>query len=797
MRKIIFSLLIYIFLFPFYTFSQPKKSEADINPILLNSIWKASWIAPSHTSLNKYGIYLFRRSIELQSRPEKFIIHISADNHYWLYVNGVRTIIGPARGDTSHWRFETIDLAPYLQKGKNTIAAEVWNFGEYRAWGQISLQTGFLIQGNSDVEEILNTDESWKVCENHAYTPLFEDYRVTGARELIMGEQYPWNWQLPLFDDHNWENAVKSEKAIPDGVTGEGKRRLVPRNIPQPEEKMQRFSVIRRSDRIATDNGFIKGTKDLVIGPWGNGTIMIDQSYLTTAFPEIIISGGKGSRIILSYMEAPYIDVKKGIKGNRNETDFKKVAGIYDIIMPDGGDHRLYRPLYYRTFRYVQITVENYFQPLIIHDFYSKFTAYPFQENASFNSSDESLKEIWNVGWRTARLCAFETYMDCPYYEQYQYIGDARIQALISLYVSGDDRLMRNAIQQFYDSKMSEGLTKSRYPDYLDQVIPPFSLFWTVMINDYRMHRTDDDFIRSFVPVIRSVLNWHKKYIDPKTGMLGVMPYWNFVDWPNEWSSVDSFGMRGVPEGGNTGNSSILTLQYVYALQKSGEVLSYLNFKKDAGDYLELAENLKKSVYSQCWDEKKKMIADSPEKIEYSQHANVLAVLTGTIRPDDEKDLMIRVISDSNLVQCTIYYRFYLNQAMKKAGLADQYIEMLTPWKNMINMGLTTFAERPEPSRSDCHGWSASPVYDLLATVCGIVPDHPGFKTVIIKPAMGNLQWIECKMPHPDGEIKVSLKKTGDRGVEGEITLPAGITGSFIWQDKTIKLKSGNQKIRL
>jgi len=41
-----------------------------------------------------------------------------------------------------------------------------------------------------------------------------------------------------------------------------------------------------------------------------------------------------------------------------------------------------------------------------------------------------------------------ETYMDCPYYEQLQYVGDTRIQAMVSLYNTGDDRLMRNAITQ-------------------------------------------------------------------------------------------------------------------------------------------------------------------------------------------------------------------------------------------------------------------------------------------------------------------------------------------------------------
>src|SRR5690606_28816680 len=109
-------------------------------------------------------------------------------------------------------------------------------------------------------------------------------------------------------------------------------------------------------------------------------------------------------------------------------------------------------------------------EPLVIERLSSEFTGYPFEENAAFESDDPVLSRIWETGWRTARLCAGETYYDCPYYEQLQYVGDTRIQALISLYVSGDDRLMRKAIRVFDDSRFSEGLTSSRYPTNTLQV---------------------------------------------------------------------------------------------------------------------------------------------------------------------------------------------------------------------------------------------------------------------------------------------------------------------------------------
>src|SRR5664280_1985386 len=148
-------------------------------------------------------------------------------------------------------------------------------------------------------------------------------------------------------------------------------------------------------------------------------------------------------------------------------------------------------------------------------------------------SSSSAASDVYK---RQARLCANETYFDCPYYEQLQYIGDTRIQSLISMYVSGDDRLVRNAITDFNESIFYEGLTRSRYPSANPQIIPPFSLYWVDMVNDYWTLRDDPELIKSFLPGIESVLGWFTKRIDKETGMLGKVEYWNFVDWAIEWA---------------------------------------------------------------------------------------------------------------------------------------------------------------------------------------------------------------------------------------------------------------------
>ena len=138
---------------------------------VLSKPWNAYWIGRANDPGREYGVYYFRKTLDLPAKPNSFIVKVSGDNRYKLYVNRVLVSVGPARGDTYYWNYETIDLAPYLTAGKNSIAAVVWNEAEVRPEAQISLRTAFILQGNSTAEEILNTGNSWKCQQNKAYTP--------------------------------------------------------------------------------------------------------------------------------------------------------------------------------------------------------------------------------------------------------------------------------------------------------------------------------------------------------------------------------------------------------------------------------------------------------------------------------------------------------------------------------------------------------------------------------------------------------------------------------------------------
>jgi hypothetical protein len=353
---------------------------------------------------------------------------------------------------------------------------------------------------------------------------------------------------------------------------------------------------------------------------------------------------------------------------------------------------------------------------------------------------------------------------------------------------------MRNAITLFDESRIAEGLTQSRYPSQRPQIINTFSLFWIEMVHDYWRHRDDPAFVRARLTGIAGVLDWFSRHVDERTGMLGPLPYWSFVDWPAAWPWSDALGTGGEPAGVHTGGSAIVTLQLAATLRDAAELFEAFGDADQAARCRSQAERLNRATLAACWDAGRRLVADTPAKKEFSQHANILAVLAGALPEDRARELIVRVADDASLVPATQYFQFYLLRALKAVGEGDRYVSRLGPWRAMLANGLTTFAERPDPTRSDCHAWSASPTYELLATVCGIEPGSPGFKTVRIEPHPGPLQRVSGTVPHPLGPIEVELERSGD-GIRGWVTLPEGLAGDFVWGGKTTPLHAGRQAV--
>jgi alpha-L-rhamnosidase len=766
---------------------------------VLTRRWDAVWIVPPGTDPFGFGVYHFRRIIELPGQPRTFVVHVTADNRYQLWVNGERVVWGPARGDLNHWRYETVDLAPRLRPGRNVIAALVWNYGEMAPEAQVTWRTGFLIQGDTAAEQAVNSGPAWKAAGDPSYSPIpfthaqLRGYYVVGPGERMDGARHPWGWQTLDYDDRAWPAA---RPAVPDGRANGAPRDmqdapnrwlLVPRTIPLMEEHLERLSAVRQAMGASVPPGFPRAAAAFTIPAGTHARLLLDNARLTTAYPVLAYSGGAGATMRVGYAESLYRPkAEGGDKGNRDEVDGKEFVGNYDVVVADGGQRRVYSPLWWRTYRYLELSIDTAAEPLVIDDLHGIYTGYPLERRQRFDADAPGVSRILDVGWRTARLCAHETYMDCPYYEQLQYAGDTRIQALVSLYGAGDARLMKNAIALLNDSRTAEGATMSRAPTRQQQYIPPFSLWWIGMVHDYYMYVDDPAFARDMLPGVRAVLQFFARH-QKENGSLGPMPWWNYVDWTTEWQG-------GVPPRGADGSSAPQDLQLLLAYDWAAHLEEDLGSRSVASEYRAAAARLRDTVRSLYWDPARRMFADTPVHAQYSQHANVLAVLAGVISGEPARDLVTRMLADATLTQCSYYFRYYLHSAVNLVGEGDRLVDLLSEWRSMLSRGLTTFAERYErpgdPSRSDCHAWSSSPNFEIFRTVLGIDSAAPGFARVQVRPFPGGLARVAGSVPHPRGEVAVRLERTPS-GLHVEVALPAGVPGEFSWRGARRALAPG------
>jgi alpha-L-rhamnosidase len=778
-------------------------------------IWHASWVTDPTAPLREPLVLHLRRFVTLSAAPASYVVRVSADNRFVLFVNGRRVGDGPARSDLHHWRYESFDLAPYLHSDRNLVTATVWNWGVFAPIAQMSDRTAFLLESEATGADGISTPDGWQVEGESGHRPLDRSsvtqhfYMAAGPGEQINAAVCDWNWNIPADDSSNWVSAASPMRdSIYAGVnrahsadtTGDNPWGLVPDTLPHMTYTPTSAGHVVRVDSIASEQPDMMSFPARAVTVPANTElhILLDRQTLTTGYPQLTVSGGKGSQIWLTYCEALYDN--ENHKGDRDSVYYsdgqgvkrpRLALGLRDEFLPDGGANRIFEPLWWRTWRYLDLDIRTGTEPLHLDSLTAAFTAYPFEERATFQSPDSELANIWETSWRTARLDAHETYMDTPYYEQLQYVGDTRIQALISYAVTGDDRLARQALHAFNDSRIPEGITRSRYPSSLPQNIPTFSLLWIGMLHDYWMYRPDPEPIRNSLVGTRAVLDWFAQYQQPD-GLLRELPWWSFIDWTPSGT---------IPTYDSHGESCVTTLQYLGALNNAADLEAAFGDAALATRYRSRAALVRTGIYHKCWVSSRGMLADNPDKRIFSQQANIMGVLHDVIPTAQQKGILQKLLAiepgttPGDIVSASYYFRFYLARALDHASMADDYLSSITPWRQLLALHFSTWPEIPGDTRSDSHAWSAHPIYDLLTLVAGVEPASPGFNTVRIAPHLGSLASLTAKYPHPDGMIEVEYHRRG-KGLDATITLPANLHGVFVFAGKTRPLQPGTNRIQ-
>ncbi len=531
----------------------------------------------------------------------------------------------------------------------------------------------------------------------------------------------------------------------------------------------------------------IDGKAQVVVPANTEQFLLLDLDNYYCAYPLCEVSGGAGAKLTWSWAESLYLPNSKA-KGQRDEFIGKTFRGMTDTFLPGGGAHQKFSTLWWRAGRWCLLSIKTTAEPLTIHRIALAESRYPYENESRFDDGDTQLAGVLEITTRGIQMCAHETYMDCPFYEQLMYVGDTRLELLTTYAMTRDDRLARRAVEMFDFSRRNGGFVNERYPSYQPQYSPTYSLIWALMLNDYAFWQNDPAFVKARAIGLRAMLEQFEPYVN-RDGLLENLPGWSFMDWVPQWSG-------GVAPDGAAGVSSVNNLLYVYALQKSAVVEEYLGEPLLAQRLLAKSARTAAAVRTKFWDESRGLMADNLAHTEFSEHGQCLALLTDTLTGDQARHCFEQLLTATDLKRTTIYFSFYLMETWHKFGRGDLILERLGFWKELIKQGLKTPVEEPGDTRSDCHAWGSHPLFHLHASIAGVRPASPGFRTVRIEPQPGGLPKIVSRTPHPDGFIALDLTFPNDH-CRGTVELPPGITGVFVWHGREQKLNGGVNSIGL
>jgi hypothetical protein len=737
----------------------------------------------------------FRQSFEATAAPAR--IHVSADERYELFLDGKRIARGPDRSDVEHWSYATYDLN--LQPGSHRLEALAWSIGPYAPVAQLTWRGGFILKAEGEYDARLSTGKAaWEVAKLGGYE--FEGAPFVGAQLTVHDCGLQWKEgqyvkaqaiRGPLHDNPFGESAA-GWKLFPATLPDQFDREVATgRAMALGQGALGGDTPITKEQAQSPDlpkwQALIDGKDSIVVPANTEQFVLWDLANYYCAYPLCEVSGGAGAKIVWSWAESLYLP-KSDAKGQRDEFIGKTFHGMTDIFLPGGAANQKFTTLWWRAGRWCLISVKTAAEPLTLHRLVLNENRYPHENEGAFDCGDQELPAVIDLAVRGIQMCTHETYMDCPYYEQLMYDGDTRLELLTTDVMTRDDRLVKRAIELFDFSRRNWGFVNERFPSHVPQHSPTFSMIWAVMLNDYTYWRNDPEFVKARVIGLRSMLEHFEPYVN-KDGLLENLPGWPFMDWVPQWAIGDApDGVKGI--------SSINNLLYVYALEKSAQVEDYLGEPLLAQRLRAKADRNAQAVRAKFWDEARGLMADNVAHTEFSEHAQCLALLSDTLTGDQAKRCFEQLLTAKDLKRTTIYFSFYLLETWQKFGRGDLVVERMGFWKDLVKQGLKTPVEMPGNTRSDCHAWGSHPLFHLYASVAGIRPASPGFRTVKIAPQPGKLPKIVSRMPHPDGFVALDLAFDGDR-CHGSVDLPKDITGVFVWHGKEQPLKGGSNAVDL
>ncbi len=681
--------------------------------------WKAKWIWDKENLTAKNTWMCFNKKVSLSKVPEELIAHISADSKYWLYINGKTVVFegGVKRGpDKSSGYYDSIDIAPYLKEGENSICALAWYWDNETSYSYCgSGQGGFLFEAIGEDVSIIS-DESWKVKRNTAYvdSKLYPpNYRLPEYSIYFDAREDLGDWTDVAYDASLWENATEYAKGG-EGVYG----KLYPRGIPFLK------------DYGLKDYGNSKEYENYTVSKLFGEKITVDIPYNAqlTPYLKVIAPAGKKIRIttentLIGAVSTTYI-TKEG------EQEFEALGWF-------NGEH-----ITYKIPKGVTIVSLMY-----------RETGYDSAFSGDFECDDEFMNSLWQKSLRTLYVTMRDNFMDCPDRERAQWWGDVTSEMIMTMYSmdSNSYLLYQKGVEAMLSHIDDTKVLQTVVPisgDYFE--LPVQQLAGIVGFLTYYEYTGDEAFIEK---VYDASLNYLKLWEIGENNL--VVHRSGSWDWPDWGSKADM--------------TAIENAWVYYALSSVEEMAEVLGKDEDIPFITERKDAISKGYRSLRTEDGFK----SEDVKKPDDRANALAVLAG-LAEKEQYDVILNVLT--NTKNASPYMEYYVLEALCKMGeyeaakgrIKDRY-------KDMVNKDYSTLWEFWDSWQGTMnHAWSGGPLVIMSKHFAGITPLGAGYEKVKIEPQYALSESMNCTVPSVKGLITLDYEKSeGDYVIN--LTLPEGM----------------------
>ncbi len=736
----------------------PVSVQLPLPPPYSDYPGRASWLNFSGVS----PVYLVRLKFTLkESAVVRF--HVSADIRYMLYFDGKLLERGPERGDICRRGLDGFEIK--MEAGEHCFLARILTLpNRQKPWGLIHTEYGFLLAAEEPFGELSTGRGAWEVRPSTGIVFPHETdiYRIaTGipgvydAAEIKAEGSSLSGWQKA-------ESGGPAYSALASLHFPANRRLLYPAGLPPQLNKPVPFSF-----------------DPVEVAPGESFETIIDLGDYYCFYPEPTLSGD--GVIEIGATEALYqVGGPEMRKVPRNSLAGELRNWHMDSFVA-AEEPQTIQPFFYRCGRLLVIRMKAGKHPLKLEGLRLMETRYPWEITGEI-SGGERFDRLAPALRRTLEMCTHDTYVDCPFYEQLMYAGDTRVEALISNVISPDRRMQRKAAAMFDRSRNWTGMPASCCPENGRQVIPAFSLIWMAMVHDNLMWDPGaEPAVRGQLAGIRSVMDAWELNRRPD-GLIATLNGWNHVTAIPGWEHC-------IPPEAEIGEVAAVPNMMFLCFSKYAALLErHFGFTERA-EWIEtgrkrLAERLRERYYVPEY----RLFADDAAKTLFSEPIQCLAILSGMFEPDAADGMFA---SDFPIEKCNFYFSHYYFEACRERGRADAMLKRLEDWELISELDLSTTPETTSgESRSDCHAWSAAPLFHWYASLAGIRPAAPGFVRVAANPAMPGLQPVRGKMPHPAGGF-IRFDFNADYC---ELSLPEGVAGELVVHGRKEEIPPGETR---